>query len=159
MRNVVSLTCLVMFVLVLVSCESDIGDPETPVRFEDIEAANSFAVTAPGTAVFRDDAAWTALWEQYWITYDGQGGKTAPPRIGFDKDMVIAVFYGSGYSGCSNRIEVIEEIVETPRRIVVRIGSLSVEDLGPCDALVYPLQMVKVRKSSLPVVFVGEVPE
>jgi hypothetical protein len=164
MGKIVPLTFLVMFVFVLVSCESDIsntniGKAENPIHFEDIEAARSFTVTTPGTAVIKDDAAWTDLWEQYWNTYDGQGRKTPPPRIAFDEEMVLAVFYGSGYSGCSNRVDVIEDVVHTWKRIEVRIGSLSFDDLGPCTAIVYPLQMVKVRRSGLPVVFVGDIPE
>ena len=158
MRIAVSLACLVLFVLVLASCESD-TDTVIPIPFENIEEAGSFTVTVKGTAVFRDDAAWTDLWEQYWNVYGGQGAKTPPPRIDFEREMVIAVFYGSGFSGCSNGVEVFEDMVKTPEHIEVRVGSLPVEDLGPCDALVYPLQMAKVRRSSLPVVFTGEVPE
>ena len=159
MRRVVSLTCFVLFVLALASCGSDPVGPTVVVLFENIGEANSFVVTEPGIAVIRDDAAWKALWEEYWNTYDGQGAKTPPPGVDFDKEMVIAVFFGSGYSGCSSIVDVIESIVKTPRRIEVRVGALSLEDLGQCDALVYPLQMVKVKKSSLPVVFLGEVPE
>jgi hypothetical protein len=158
MRSAVSLACLVLFVLALASCESD-TDTVVPIPFENVEEADRFAVTLPGTAVFRDDAAWTTLWEQYWNVYDGQGQKTPPPRINFEREMVIAVFYGSGFSGCSNWIEVIEGVVKTPGQIEVRVGPLPVEDLGPCLAIVHPLQVAKVRRSSLPVVFTGEVPE
>ena len=72
MRIDASLVYLVLFVLLLASCgsDTDIVDLENPIPFEDIEEANYFAVTEPGTAVIEDDAAWTALWEQYWRVFD-----------------------------------------------------------------------------------------
>jgi hypothetical protein len=159
MRNAILMVCPVIITLMFASCQSDIIIPSIPVPFVDIEEANNFAVKERGTAVLKNRTAWMALWEQYWNVYDGQGRKTPPPGIDFNKDMVIALFYGTGYSGCSNRVDVIEKIVRTRKRIEVRIRSLLPGELGPCCALVYPLQMVKVSKSNLPVVFMGDVPE
>jgi hypothetical protein len=157
MRNYCLLICLVIFVLA--SCQHDLVNPPIQVPYEDIEEANYFAIKERGTTVLTDHTAWMALWEQYWNVYSSPGQKTPPPEIDFDKYMVIAAFYGTGYSGCSNRVDVIEKIVQSRKRIEVRISSWSPGELGPCCMLVYPLQMVKVEKSNLPVVFVGDVPE
>ncbi|MBN4080917.1 hypothetical protein JYT44_00995 [Caldithrix abyssi] len=141
----------------LISCDSP-SEIETPLSFENMEEAKNFDVTEAGTKIFRGNVAWTGLWKHYWNVYNSQGEKTPSPSVDFEREMVIAVFYGSGYSGCSNSIEVIEDIFNKSGKIEINIGSFSLEDLGLCRTLVYPLQMVIVERSDLPVVFKGEVP-
>ncbi len=135
--------------------EDQLGAPSV-MAFETLEGSDGFARLTAGHEVIRGDAAWTALWEASWSITDGEGVKTAPPAIDFSQKMVIGVFWGEGYSGCGNSVEAIETIVQREGEIVVVVGPLP--DLGLCDALVYPVQMVLVDRSDLPVVFEGSVP-
>ena len=83
--------------------------------------------------------------------------KTPPPEIDFDKEMVVAICWGSGYSGCSNTVEVIKRIEKTIDSINVVLSDLP--NLGPCDMEVYPIQMVRISNLSLPVHFSGSIPQ
>ncbi|MBW8003652.1 MAG: hypothetical protein FVQ80_16850 [Planctomycetes bacterium] len=148
-----------MILILLGYCDSP-TKPGTPIPFENIEGAGRFNVPEAGTEVIKDNAAWINLWENYWNAFNG-GGKTPPPSVDFERKMVIAIFYGAdgaAYTGCQNFVETIEDIIEKSGKIEVRIGPLTLEDLGPCDAGLYPLQMVKIERSDLPVIFTGEIP-
>ena len=96
------------------------------------------------------------MWEQYWNHYSGNGSKTPAPGIDFKNNMVIGIFWGANYSGCSNRVEVIKVIEKDDDKINLTIEDLP--SLGPCDMIVAPLQMVSLPKSDLPVIFTGNVP-
>ncbi|GAH46302.1 unnamed protein product, partial [marine sediment metagenome] len=52
----------------------------------------------------------------------------------------------------------IEDIIEKSGKIEIQIRSLTIEDLGACDAVIDPLQMVEIERSDLPVIFTGEIP-
>ncbi|MCH7859945.1 MAG: hypothetical protein IID14_09665 [Candidatus Marinimicrobia bacterium] len=143
--------------ILLGSCDSP-TKPGTPLPFDNIEEAANFQIPFAGTEVIQESARLAYLWEQYWFTYNEQGEKTPPPYIDFEQKVVLAVFYGSGYSGCSNFVETIEAIIEISGNIEVRIGPLTSEDLGPCDAVIFPLQMVEIERSDLPVIFKGDIP-
>lgn len=145
-----------MTLILLGSCDapSEIG---TPLPFDNIEEAASFNIPTAGTEVIQDSARWINMWEQYWNRYNEQG-KTTPPYIDFEQKMVVAVFYGYGYSGCSNAVETIEAIIEISGEIEVRIGPLTGEYPVNCDAMILPLQMVEIERSDLAVIFKGRIP-
>lgn len=148
---------LISFVVIIlgqISCSSHPAEV-TPLPFENLTEAEYFTVPHPATVVIENDAAWNQLWENYWIKYDSLG-KTPPPAVDFEEDMVIAVFWGCNYSGCRFWVEAIERIITRSGRIEVHVGPLP--DLGYCDMIVCPLQVVKMRKSDFPVVFVGDLP-
>jgi len=148
--------CLLLWAMAWGGCDRaplEDSDPRL-VLFETIEGADGFVLTSPGTQVFREEAFWRTLWGSTWSITDGQGVKTPPPEIDFDHKMVIAVFWGEGYSGCSNGVEAINTIIERDGELVVLVVLLP--DLGPCDAVVY--QMVQLDQTDLPVVFEGDVP-
>ncbi len=145
---------------VLFGCDNaSVEDEEltsSVMTFETIEEAAGFVVNTPGTEVIRAEQPWAVLWDDAWSITNEDGVKTPPPSIDFNTKMVIAVFWGSGFSGCSNGVQAIETIVQRQGEIVVLVGPLP--DLGLCDAIVYPIQMVQIDHSDLPVVFEGEVP-
>ncbi len=150
--------CLLLWAMAWGGCDRaplEDSDPRI-VAFETIKGADGFVLTSPGTQVFREEAFWRTLWGSTWSITDGQGVKTPPPEIDFDHKMVIAVFWGEGYSGCSNGVEAINTIIERDGELVVLVVLLP--DLGPCDAVVYPIQMVQLDQTDLPVVFEGDVP-
>ncbi|UCE17329.1 MAG: DUF3160 domain-containing protein [Gemmatimonadota bacterium] len=134
-----------------------IGD-RTFVDFEDVEDYGNFCVIPKGTAVITSDSEWTNLWELYWNVTDGYGNKTPPAEIDFDEAMVIGVFWGGGciYSGCTNRSPSIGSVWIASDTLRVSVGEM--EDLGPCDACVCPLHLIKTQKLNLPIQFTGEVP-
>lgn len=154
-------TCLSLLLLVaMVRCDTTPADDPTTapsvLRFETIEAAAGFAVPTPGTAVIRTQQVWRELWNTTWSITSADGVKTPPPAIDFNRTMVIGVAWGRRPSGCSNSVEAIQTIIQRAGEIIVLIGPLP--ELGPCDAIVYPVQMVVVNQSDLPVIFEGIVP-
>ena len=157
MKKISLLSGISLTLILLGSCDSPM-ETGTPIPYENIEEATLFRVPTAGTEVIQDSARWMNLWEHNWHVYDGQGDKTPPPDIDFEQKMVIAVFYGSGYSGCENFVEAIETIIEISGKIEVRIGPLTRRDLGMCDAVINPLQMVEIERAGLPVIFEGDVP-
>lgn len=147
---------LISFAVIMlgqISCGSNPAEV-TPLPFENLTEAEYFRVQYPATVVIQDDAAWNQLWEDYWTRQDSMG-RTPPPAVDFEQDMVIAVFWGCGYSGCYRWVEAIEKIIIRSGRIEVHIGPLP--DLGDCQMIVCPLQIVRMRKSEIPVVFIGDV--
>lgn len=150
--------CLLLGMLTWAGCdETPLNEAEPSViAFETIAGADGFVLTRPGVLVLREEAAYRILWEETWGITNGQGLKTPPPEIDFGHKMVIAVFWGGGHSGCSSSVEAITTIIQRDGELVVLIGALP--DLGPCDALVHPIQMVQLDQSDLPVVFEGEAP-
>ncbi|KPJ96559.1 MAG: hypothetical protein AMJ53_00270 [Gammaproteobacteria bacterium SG8_11] len=127
------------------------------IEFADVEAAGSFDVPLKGTAIITNEAEWNEWWIKYWNLFSGSGQKTPPPAVDFEKKMVIAMHWGAGYSGCSNKVDAIEriQIINDSLNVVVK----SLPFLGPCDMEVFPLQMVEIARSNLPVKFSGSFPE
>lgn len=147
---------LISFVVIMlgqISCGPHPAEV-TPLPFENFTEAEYFRVQYPATVVIKDDAAWNQLWEDYWTRQDSLG-RTPPPAVNFEEDMVIAVFWGCGYSGCYWWVEAIERIIIRSGRIEVHIAPLP--DLGDCEMIVCPIQVVKLEKSDFPVVFLGDV--
>ncbi|MCP4545221.1 MAG: hypothetical protein GY835_01995 [bacterium] len=125
----------------------------TPVPFQNILSQCSFTVNDPATSVYMDSTTWGQLWSQYCGAYE-------VPAVDFDSEMVLAVFYGGGsYSGCQSWVEVIVSITATDDQIVVNIGPLDEDQLGACDGMAFPIQLVRIDRSDLPVVFTGNLPE
>ena len=153
-----AILCLLLGAFAWTGCDrTPLEEPDPSViRFETIAGADGFVLTHPGTQVLREAPLWQTLWGSTWSITDAQGVKTPPPEIDFARKMVIAVFWGEGYSGCSNSVEAIETIIQRDGELVVLVGPLP--DLGPCDAIVYPVHMVQLDQSDLPVVFEGDVP-
>lgn len=127
------------------------------VDFVTIREARSFDVPESGTSVIKSGKEWENWLQKYWNQFSGNGEKTPPPEIDFDKEMVVAICWGSGYSGCSNTVEVIKRIEKTIDSINVVLSDLP--NLGPCDMEVYPIQMVRISNLSLPVHFSGSIPQ
>ncbi len=147
---------LISFVVIMLGQISSCSNPAevTPLPFENLTEAEYFRVRYPATVVIKDDAAWNQLWEDYWTKQDSLG-RTPPPAVDFEEDMVIAVFWGCNHGGCYFWADAIERIITRSGRIEVHVGPLP--DLGYCDMVVCPLQVVRMRKSEFPVVFIGDV--
>jgi hypothetical protein len=104
-----------------------------------------------GTTVIRDQ---TTL-ESFARGWDGN---VVPlPTVDFERQMVVGVFYGGSFhGGCSSQVDVVETVRHDGDALVVSVGALP--DLGICQAVVYPADMVVVDAVSPKVRFVGKLP-
>lgn len=108
----------------------------------------SLRVSQPQTVVFRGEQEW----EEFWV---GSGGnEDAVPRVDFSRFMLIGAFWGLA-SGCSSQVDAVDEITRGPDAYVVTLGDF---ELGDCDAIAYPFQIVQVCRLPIDVRFVGNVP-
>jgi hypothetical protein len=118
------------------------------VPFERVGESGVLAVTEPDARVFLDEVDWQTFWAAH------RGGDA--PAVDFQREMVIGLFWGRGYSGCTNLAEAIREIREGDGRVVVEVDPLN--DLGLCDMIVLPNQVVRLERIDKPIQFEGAVP-
>jgi hypothetical protein len=132
------------------------GSQFFPLIFQDIPAAGALRVQQPMTAVFRDQASWNDFWQA-----NAPGGGSAPVAD-FNREMLIAVFWGVQPAGCTNFVNAIEAVglrfegVNSVGAVEVQVGPLP--PLGSCATTVFPVQVVSTDRSGAQVVFVGDVP-
>lgn len=144
--------------LLLASCDLFGSSNGEPLPFQNVKDAEPLKVQTAHTAVFRSEAAWTAFWEEHVTRINANGEQVAPPAVDFDEDMLIAVFWGDkGYAGCSFFAEAIKSVSAESKALTVEVGKLP--DLGPCQMLVMPLQVIKVGRTETTVAFKGHVPQ
>jgi hypothetical protein len=116
----------------LAGCDVFYGGEAVP--FSRVERIDHLRVQVSGTTVIRDQSSWEAFWQQH-------GEKTPAPSVDFQRETVFGVFYGGAFhSGCRSAVEVIRDVNRSGGTVEIRIGPLP--DLGPCDAVVYPLDVV-----------------
>jgi len=142
--------------MVLGACDSptDKGDP---IAFENLVEASHLQIPFVGTEVIRDSTRFNYLWQQYQSPYD-EDGKLPPPDIDFDEKMILAVYYGRINSRACGPVNTIEGVYEKSGVIEVHISDFDYADFFPCEAGAYPMQMVLIPISDLPVIFKGDVP-
>jgi len=107
-------------------------------------------VQEPGARVFRDAAGWESFWRAHTHPIMGP-----PPEVAFQDTMVIVLTWGCCLLGCGNDVEAIRSVVFDGTSVVVDVGS---PYRLPCQLVIWPIQMVKIRRIDLPVVFTGETP-
>ena len=132
------------------------GDGTQPggeaVAFKQVAGDQGFLIPTSGTAVIQTAEQWQVLVREYWVA-----NRLEPPAIDFASEMAVAVFWGQHHGGCPQEIEAIESVTRYPDSMVVRVGPLP--DLGSCEALLAPVQIVTLPASGARVVFSGTVPE
>ncbi len=116
--------------------------------------ASLLHVTTPGAFLFRDNDSWNSFCDEYW-TGDDPGVNIPRPEVDFESDMIIGVFWGRD-GGCYSWVDCIRAVFIWPDVIDVHISPLP--DLGDCDMIVWPLQVIKMERYDLPVEFNGHVP-
>ncbi len=142
--------------LLLCACNDHLSEPQPvpkPIAFQEVDSGkyDCFYIPDSGTTVICSESLWVSYWQQYWLcTSDGRT-KTPPPGVDFSRDIVLAVHYGEGYSGCRNRVDVIRNIYLMKDTIHVAIDRLP--SPGVCLAWIRPLQMVTIPQSTHPVLF------
>ena len=155
MRHYLLLICMVLgFLLLACKDELTVSPPvRKTISFQEVDSGkyDCFSIPDSGTTIVRHDSVWLSYWNQYWLcTFDGTR-KTPPPTIDFSKTIAIMVHFGTGYSGCRNRIEVIKEIYSLNDTIHVSVDRLPF--LGSCAAWIKPLEIVTIPRSIDPIVF------
>lgn len=137
--------------LILATASCHLFDNENSARilpFDNIEESEFLAVTEADARVFLDDAEWKAFWTDH--------SAEEAPDVDFEQEMAVGLFWGGGYSGCTNRAEVIREVREGDSRVVVEVGPLG--SLGDCDMVVLPNQVIRLERIDKPIAFDGELP-
>lgn len=145
-------------ILLLTSCKilGDAGRESVP--FQHVMDSEFLKVQDSQTAVFKNKSAWTEFWNNHVTRVNSDGEKVSAPVIDFNKNMLIAVFWGNnGYSGCSSFVDAIESVSLKKGMISVNVGKLP--DLGSCLMMVSPLQVIEVEKREQPVTFHGQIPK
>lgn len=144
------LACFLILLAGGLSCDLfDDDDPGKSIPFQNLQESEALAVLEPGVRVFIDDATWSA----FWTAHSG----TPVPPVDFADEIVAGVFWGTGFSGCSNRVDAVRKVARYSLRVEVDVAPLP--DLGDCEMIVYPNQLVRFRRIDLPVVFTGSAPQ
>ena len=135
----------------------DIFDDKYSLDYSEIEKFEYFTFTEKGTLVIRNAADYDALLINHWDwSLRDKNGINPVPHVNFDSHMVIIVHYGRKLNGCANAVDVITSIKTDDNKIYVNLRKLP--ELGTREAEAYPLQAVKLEKSSMKVIFEGHLP-
>jgi|GEM_PF-2973191 len=154
MSNLYRISVLPAITAILLTC----GDNPTgrlPGIYENFPEAQHFDVPEPGIIIFTDNEAWLEFHDRYWNLYDNTG-KTDPPDVDFENETVIGVFWGTQSRGCYDWVNCMRVVYVAGDFMEIYVAPLP--DLGPCDALAYPLQMIKIKMTYIHTRFIGNVP-
>lgn len=127
------------------------NSPGNSMTFTTIDNGSQSGIGERGLHVARTEAEWTALWKRHT-------SRTQPapptPKVDFNADMVIAVFAGTKKSGGYSLG--ISRIKEAGNKLMVDVVESSPRPGAMTTmALTQPFHIVKLQKSSLPVVSPG----
>jgi len=139
---------ILIIIIILFSC-GDAPVDNVPVNYSDFAEASFLQVTAPGAYVFTDDDSWNSFCDEYW------SGNIPRPEVDFDYAMVIGIFWGWD-GGCYRWVNCVQGVYIRQDVIDVHIAPLP--DLGDCDMVIWPLQVITMDKYEMPVEFHGYVP-
>lgn len=139
--------------LVLAGCRLDSeGASGQPLSFATVEQSHRSGIMDARQAVVKDVSAWLSLWEAHTRHV------TPPPevpRVDFSRQMVLGVFLGQRPNLCH---QVTIEAVESSARhkLLVRYRETGSRPGSLCaQAIAYPVHLVSVDRSSLPVEFLA----
>lgn len=141
------------------------GQREEPVGFERLETffhANPISAVDPSAVPSRDDRQTyyyvfesQAAWSDWWRRATSRNNPSNPPAVDFSTQLVAGIYLGMRTNGCyAVRVE---DVVVMGGGLVVRYRESRPPTAEPaaCSAAVtYPLDLVVVRATGLPVRFV-----
>lgn len=113
-----------------------------------------FHLSSPGVFVFKDSDSWDSFCNEYW-TGDYPGNNIPRPEVDFEVDMVVGIFWGQT-GGCYHWVNCVRAVFIRRDVIEVQIGR---PDLGSCDRIIWPKQIIKMDRHDFPVEFYGDVPQ
>ena len=116
------------------------------VPFVTVAAGRTSGIRLPLQAVIRDRDAWLALWRRH------AGAAAVAPPVDFAREMVVAVFGGSGAGA---RSVTITRIARGPERLTVWYVTAERSPLPDEGGQTppAPFHIVRLARSSLPVSF------
>lgn len=128
------------------------GKPlDQALPFATIDSGSNSGVSTRQGASIRDQAEWLSLWRRH---SSNQHPSPPAPAVDFLSEMVVAVFSGERHSG-GYAIR-IDRIARADKKLVVMVSE---SNPAPGEMnmmrLTRPYHMVRLAKSSLPVVFEG----
>lgn len=145
-----------LVVLVAVGCDAESPDPAVvdPSGVPFFRLVNSGAYAAQSNPlsevaanrVFRD----TEAWQEYFVEKEcmfGTGESCSPPVIDFDRFAMILVQHEPEGFGCTSILPLITAVRIDGDRVFVSHRRALPEELGPCLAVQYPLDIVLVDRS------------
>ena len=115
----------------------------TPVAFKTIASDSFSEITAPREIVIKDAAAWSALWDEH------TNKKIAAPQVDFSRDMLVAVFTGSG--NICGSFDVVH-VGSKDGKLLVEYEIRDMRPVALCVAAVtQPMRVIAVPKLDAPV--------
>jgi hypothetical protein len=134
----------VTFALVTVAIEG----AAQPVVFTTLTQGNHSGIGTFTQVVVRSHDEWAAVWRRHAA---GTTISPVPPAVDFSRNMVIAVFFGTGPAGQRTAISAIVERNSQLAVLVQIIGPPGPESDGLPQ--ITPFHIVQLARSSMPVVF------
>ncbi|KFI05547.1 hypothetical protein JN27_20910 [Massilia sp. BSC265] len=118
----------------------------TPVAFKTIVSESFSNIETPREVVIKDAAAWSTLWAEHSKT------RIAAPEVDFTRNMLVAVFQGSGNPGCGTF-----DVVHVGSKDGKLLVEYEIRDMSPVAiclaAVTQPMRVVSVPKVDAPVEF------
>lgn len=118
----------------------------TPVAFKTIVSDSFSNIETPREVVIKDAAAWSVLWAEHSKT------RIAAPEVDFSRNMLVAVFQGSGNPGCGSF-----DVVHVGSKDGKLLVEYEIRDMSPVAlclaAVTQPMRVVSVPKVDAPVEF------
>ncbi len=138
---------LMLLALAILAAAPALAQDGAAVPFVTIAAGETSGIHEPEQLVIRDQATWLSLWRRH------AASRALPvPAVGFDQQMIIAMFAGQSRVP---RSLTIRRIVQESGRLVVWYTLRDARPLPDGEGLTpaAPFQIVRLARSSLPVRF------
>jgi len=118
----------------------------TPIAYKTVVSDSFSNIETPREVVIRDAAAWNALWAEHSKT------RIAAPEVDFSRNMLVAVFAGSGNAGCGT-FDVVN-VMSKDGKVLVEYEYRDMSPVAICLAVVtQPVRVVALPKVDAPVEF------
>jgi len=118
----------------------------SPIAYKTIVSDSFSNIETPREVVIKDAAAWSALWAEHSKT------KIAAPDVDFSRNMLVAVFAGSGNAGCGT-FDVVN-VMSKGGKVLVEYEYRDMSPVAICLAVVtQPVRVVVLPKVDAPVEF------
>ncbi len=140
---------LALAVLALVFVLPTVALADQTVTFSTIASGTRSGVHAQMQVVIRTPTEWDILWQKHSA---GLPTTSRIPKVDFSRDMVVAVFAGD--APVATQVSIVRIIQQQSQLIVlVRIAEMQPGPAQIDASLVSPFQVVRLARSSLPIVF------
>jgi len=117
-----------------------------PIAYKTIVSDSYSNIEAPREVVIKDLAAWNMLWAEH------SKNKIAAPQVDFSRNMLVAVFAGSGNAGCGT-FDVVN-VMSRDGKVLVEYEHRDMSPVAICPAVVtQPVRVIALPRIDAPVEF------